>query len=226
MNSRTATIDRVPDLGTQIAKALKSAILLGYLTFDVTLTQSNLCERVKMSRMPVRDVLARLTDQGLIGGAEQGLLHPIALSPDDIADLFRVEAQLASLAARSATERATEGDLARIRELHTRMTKAVLEEDMATAAASNRLFHREINLAARALMLVSALRTTFVHVHREFLMEFPQCVRHSLTEHEAILAALERRTASKVATLMPRRVEHSGEEVARGLAQSRSEKPY
>jgi DNA-binding GntR family transcriptional regulator len=224
MDEVVTSVKRVPPLGTQIANAIKSAILLGHLTSDVTLTQSDLCKRFKTSRMPVRDALARLTDQGLIERDEQGLLRPILLSPDDIADLFRVEAQLASLAARKAAERATEGDLVHIRELHLRMTKAVDEEDIATAAAMNRLFHREINIAARAPMLISALRATSAHVHREFLMEFPQWVRHSLTEHEAIVIALERRTPSKVATLMRRHVEHSAKEVARGLAQARAQK--
>lgn len=166
-----------------------SAIEAGTYRPGDRLVESELAERLGVSRTPVREALQRLETQGVVIRDGRSLIVA-SLDHNQLAELYTVRAELEALAARLAARHATPEEV--------RVLGQMIEADRGTMhdpqalAASNRRFHHQIHLASHNRFLVQQLdmlHRSMALMARTTLAAEGRAPR-ALDEHRAIVAAI------------------------------------
>lgn len=124
---------------------LRRLIFAGDLGAGTDHLESELADRLGMSRTPVREALLRLEAQGLVEVRPRKGVRIKPLSPTDMAEIYDVLTELESLAAANAASRnLTDADLAILAESITKMDAALANDDREGWAAADDAFHREL----------------------------------------------------------------------------------
>ncbi len=159
------------------------------------LVESELAERLGVSRTPVREALQRLETQSLLTRDGRSLIVA-SLDHNQLAELYVVRAELEGLAARLAARHATPEEMRVLREMVDE-DRALLGNPKALSRA-NRRFHKQIHLASHNRYLVQQLDL----VHRSMALMATTSLaaqgrgEDALAEHAAIVAAIETRAES------------------------------
>jgi DNA-binding GntR family transcriptional regulator len=176
------------DAYTLILEAIEAGI---YKPGD-RLVESELAERLGVSRTPVREALQRLETQSMLSRDGRSLIVA-SLDHNQLAELYAVRTELEGLAARLAARHATDEEI--------RVLRGMVEDDRALMdqprelARANKRFHRQIHLASHNRFLVQQLDL----VHRSMaLMATTSLAAEgrsevALAEHDQIVAAIEAR---------------------------------
>ncbi len=174
------------DAYTLILEAIEAGV---YKPGD-RLVESELAERLGVSRTPVREALQRLETQSMLSRDGRSLIVA-SLDHNQLAELYVVRTELEGLAARLAARHATDEEV--------RLLRAMVEEDRALVkdpqglARANKRFHRQIHLASHNRFLVQQLDL----VHRSMaLMATTSLAAEgrsevALSEHDKIVSAIE-----------------------------------
>ncbi len=159
------------------------------------LVESELAERLGVSRTPVREALQRLETQSVLRRDGRSLIVA-SLDHNQLAELYVVRAELEGLAARLAARHATPEEVNVLREMVAE-DRALLG-DPAAMSRANRRFHKQIHLASHNRFLVQQL--DLVHRHMALLATTSLAVEgrgeRALAEHEAIVAAIAAQDAA------------------------------
>jgi DNA-binding GntR family transcriptional regulator len=201
-------------LGSQIAHHLREEIVLGRLAAGTPVSQQWLCERYGTSRMPVRDALVKLTAEGLIVTTRGGHSVVAQLTPDDILDVFEIEAIVNGRAARRAAARAQDEDVAELRGLHEAMVEAERDGDLERLTELNWNFHKRINMLSGSAKLIAMLRTVSLNIPQTYLLELPDWASQTNRDHAGIVAALADRDGDAAETLVAEHVRRAGGNLA------------
>jgi DNA-binding GntR family transcriptional regulator len=190
------------------ARELRDRILIGDLVPGARIDLDQLAEEFGTSRTPVREACLTLAHEGLVRVAPRSGVTVIGVNADDTVENFAVMAVLSGVAAAWAAERITEEELKAVRGLRTSVVAAVESEgDIATA---NWAFHREINRACRSPRLLRLLSQTGRLVPMSFFRLFPEQIPCSLSEHDALVKALEERDAGAARQVTEQHFAESG----------------
>jgi len=176
-----------------VYRRLKEQIITGDMAPGSRLIELNIAADFGVSRTPVREALKRLAAENLVlADPARGM---IVHAPDarEIEDVFVVREALDGLAARLAAHRITPSELARLRLIVDTMREAIRGDRREQILISNQRFHDVIYSAAGNPMLARVASDLRDFVRRFTTLPFasPDRVEHVLTEHEAILAALQ-----------------------------------
>ena len=176
------------DAYTLILEAIEAGI---YKPGD-RLVESELAERLGVSRTPVREALQRLETQSMLSRDGRSLIVA-SLDHNQLAELYAVRTELEGLAARLAARHATDEEI--------RVLRGMVEDDRALKntprelAKANKRFHRQIHLASHNRFLVQQLDL----VHRSMALMASTSLAAdgrdevALAEHDQIVAAIEAR---------------------------------
>ncbi|WP_338889374.1 GntR family transcriptional regulator [Rhodococcus sovatensis] len=131
------------NLRQQAVTALRSAITSGELRPRSALVETELSERLQISRGTLREALRQLQQEGLVVTGARGRLHVRHLDTKEIQDIFSVRAALEGLAA-SAIARHPERPLviARLRAALELMGQAPKDETLDDRIEADLDFHR------------------------------------------------------------------------------------
>lgn len=93
------------DLSTEAYRQLRELIVSGQLAPGSRIIESEVADRLAISRTPVRSALARLMQEGYVvpGGGRQNRLSVTALTVDDAREIFEIVGEIEGLAARRAS---------------------------------------------------------------------------------------------------------------------------
>ncbi len=156
------------------------------------LVESELAERLGVSRTPVREALQRLETQSMLTRDGRSLIVA-SLDHNQLAELYVVRSELEGLAARLAAQHATEEEIAVLRGMNAE-DRALMGDPEALSRA-NRRFHKQIHLASHNRFLVQQL--DLVHRHMALLATTSLAVdgrgEKALAEHDAIVDAIAAR---------------------------------
>jgi acyl-CoA synthetase (AMP-forming)/AMP-acid ligase II/DNA-binding GntR family transcriptional regulator len=205
-------------LGNQIADTLRREILLGVLSPGTQVSQQQLCERFGTSRMPVRDALRELVQEGLmtLDSARHIVVAP--LSKQDLLDAFTIEGVLTGMATERASQRASAADLDSLERLHEAMLEAAEGSHQNAMVEFNWSFHRTINHMSGSRKLILALRKVSVDLPRDFLEQVPEWNVRSNADHARILAAMRAGKHKTAGKCMAEHVTVSGRGLVEHLA--------
>lgn len=152
-------IERKPQqLSDAVFEALRKGILDGTLAPGEWLRQESLAQELGVSQITVRDALNRLVGKGLAIRVPYKGVRVIALSADDLEDIWAMRRLLEGLAAELAAERITPEELARMRELLSASIVDADPESVERAREANREFHEIVIQASGRRFLVRILR--------------------------------------------------------------------
>ncbi|HMO08523.1 MAG TPA: GntR family transcriptional regulator [Paracoccaceae bacterium] len=155
------------------------------------LVESELAERLGVSRTPVREALQRLETQAMVTRDGRSLIVA-SLDHNQLAELYAVRTELEGLAARLAARHATEEEVRVLRGM-VEEDRKLLGGDPRALSRANRRFHRQIHLASHNRFLVQQLdlvhRSMALMASTSFAAEGRDAA--GIAEHDAIVTAIE-----------------------------------
>jgi DNA-binding GntR family transcriptional regulator len=211
----------------KLAATLQDRVLSGQLVSGSRLRQEALADEFGVSRTPIREALRKLQASGLVEVQPHRGALVRGPSAREIRDAYEVRAELEGLAADLAAQRIQQEQLDALHVVQGEFREALAhmkrrggarrdlpDRDIEQWRRANDGFHQLIQAAAANDVLVA----TLANLHRSFPRDLSRIVLgESLTllaenvhEHEAILDAIERRSAAEARELMVKHVRHAG----------------
>jgi DNA-binding GntR family transcriptional regulator len=193
-----------PALYEQVAERLRTRIFAHELEPGAWVDEQALAEEFGISRTPLREALKVLAAEGLVQLRPRRGCYVAALSEQDLDEIFPVMALLEGRCAQEATTKATEDDLKRLQTIHADLERYAANGDADRFFESNQAFHNALQDLADNRWLKQLIEETrqFIKLTRRDSLNLEGRLKQSLTEHRAILAAVERRDADEAARLM------------------------
>lgn len=178
--------------GRNAYRGILEAIREGIFLPGDRLREEEVAQRLGMSRTPVREAFGRLLEKGLLQPAPGRGLAIAVLEMDQLFELYALRGEFEGLVARFAARHATEAEIAHLRQVNDRFAAAA---SPAEAARINRRFHARLYDAARNRYLRSAVEDLQETIALLPVTTFSRKGRlaEAVAEHEAIVAAIERR---------------------------------
>lgn len=199
--------------GEEMANEVREMILSGKLRLGERIDQDSLAEQFGMSRLPVREALITLEQEGLVVNTPRRGVYVADLSPEDVVDQYEVYGLIAGMAAARAAERLPSDKITELRKAHEAFVKA---KGGKAQQRANELFHRIINRSAGPQLraTLGRLARSLPSHHYLFDSEWAKLAAH---HHEQVLNAIEHRDASRARAAMVEHLVASGHQAVAAL---------
>lgn len=191
--------------GDRVAHAydqLKELIVWGKLAPGSRIIETDIAERLGVSRTPVRSALQRLLQEGFIVGVVNGTQAKLSVAPltlDDARELFAITSEVEGLAARWAAELPDQDRLPVVRQLRAindglgcRVDRG--DPDPHEVFDTDRAFHQcffEAGAGPRLRSLHKAVKPQAERYVRLYISSLIDQIHTSVEEHDAVVAAIE-----------------------------------
>lgn len=204
-------------LHEEVVSRVRVMLLEGEIPPGARIPERDLCDKLQISRTPLREALKVLAAEGLVQLLPNRGSRAARLTDKDLNDLFEVCQGLEALAGELACERITETQTGEIAAAHDAMAQHYREGDLTHYYRCNRQIHEAIVAAAGNPALSALYESVTARIRRaRYLTPMtPQRWALALREHEAILNALQRRDAIGLAHILRAHLRHKREEVIR-----------
>lgn len=195
-------------LKTRVYEALKEIIGQMDIYSDDgprRLDERALGEQLGVSRTPVREAISRLEQEGLVQNIARRGTFVVRKTKEEILDMIDVWAALESMAARLATTRSSNEEIAELRKMYTTYdsteeTKAHIDEYSET----NIEFHQTIIKLGKSPLITQMADQLFFHMRaiRASTIKERDRLSRSVIDHIRIIEALEERDPYHVEQLV------------------------
>jgi DNA-binding GntR family transcriptional regulator len=201
VRERAAVADGPSNRGESVARAydqVRELIVWGRLSPGSRIVESEIADRLGISRTPTRSALHRLQQEGYVTALNRGKERRLIVAPltqDDARELFQVVGQLEGLAARSAAELSTARRaevVARLKQLNRELAQAAREArpDPVRIFDLDTAFHRtyvEKGAGPRLLALHDAIKPQAERYIRLYISSLVDEITTSVEEHDTII---------------------------------------
>lgn len=197
-------------------RRLLDEIRNGALAPGARLRETDLAERLGISRTPVREAIRQLEADGLVVHLPRQGATIRSLDHAEVVELYEMRAVLEGTAARLAARAASDIELAELAELNADLAAAPSGPQ---AREVNRQFHRMLLESARnrfLLKAVSALQKTLLILGPTTLAD-PSRATSAVAEHSAVLTALQARDGAGAEAAMRAHIDASLSARIRGM---------
>ena len=194
---------------------VRTMLLEGEIPPGARIPERELCERLKISRTPLREALKVLAAEGLVQLLPNRGSRAAKLTDKDMRDLFEVCQGLEALAGELACERITDTQVAEIAASHAMMAQHHHDGDLLQYYRCNRAIHEAIVAAAGNPVLSALYESVTARIRRARYVTpmTPPRWTMALQEHEAILNALRRRDGVALSHVLRTHLRHKRLEV-------------
>jgi DNA-binding GntR family transcriptional regulator len=202
-------------LHEEVVGRVRAMLLDGDIPPGARIPERDLCEKLQISRTPLREALKVLAADGLVQLLPNRGSRAAKLTDRDMHDLFEVCQGLEALAGELACERITDAAIADVAAAHAAMAQHYQDNDLLQYYRCNRQIHEAIIAAAGNPVLSSLYESVTARIRRARYVT-PMTPRRwalALQEHEAILNALQRRDSVGLAHILRAHLRHKREEV-------------
>ncbi|MGW5151490.1 GntR family transcriptional regulator [Rhodococcus koreensis] len=176
----------------RVISAILTQIGSGELSPGEQLRQGTLAERLGVSRVPVREALHGLAEQGVLVHEKHRGFFVAKRSPSELAQLVRL-LELVGNEVLQTIELPDEATIARLRELNREMLVVVDDDDdIVRTVELNKEFHFTIFQLSSKAIFVSELNRLWRLAHPYIIAEMltPEGRRRRICEHEEIIRQL------------------------------------
>ena len=193
-----------PALYEQVAERLRNRIYAHELAPGAWIDEQALAQEYGISRTPMREALKVLAAEGLVQLKPRRGCYVTELSERDLDEIFPVMALLEGRCAFEAAQRANAAELAELARLHERLEKYAAESDTDRFFEANQAFHLAVQQLAGNRWLSQLINDTrkLMKLTRRDSLRLEGRLKQSLTEHRAILSAIQRHDANDAGRLM------------------------
>ncbi|WP_454753660.1 GntR family transcriptional regulator [Cupriavidus necator] len=195
-----------PRLHDAVVEHLRKFVVEGILTPGTKLNERELCERLGISRTPLREAFKVLAAEGLVDLSPNRGASISRMSESEVWENFELMSGLEAFSGELACERISPTELAEIKALHYAMLVCRAQNDLPGYYSRNQQIHDRINEAARN----SALRQTYQSINRRLhamrLRSNQQSGKwdQAIDDHEDMIKALEARDGKRLASILKR----------------------
>ena len=202
-------------LHDEIVTRVRDMIIEGHLAPGTRIHEGQLGQSLGVSRTPLREALKFLASEGLIDLVPSRGAVVRRLTRKDVRDMLQVLSALEALAGRLACAEATDAEIAEVRRLHDEMIRLYEAGNRLEYFKLNQRIHSSFPKLSRNAMLAATHETIQARLKRiRFLgNETRDKWRSSITEHEEMITALERRDADALAEVLSRHMANAWERI-------------
>jgi len=202
-------LERPGPLRERVYEALLELITTRALRPGQHLIESELAGHLGVSRQPVREALQRLNTEGWVDlrPAQGAFVHEPTESEAD--QLLSVRTLLETEAARLAAANSGSAGVAALEELCTHGERAVADDDVDLAVATNARFHAKVMELAGNLVLAELAGQVDRRARWYYTPVARQRGRQSWIEHRELIAAISRRDEQRATEVMRAHTEHT-----------------
>jgi DNA-binding GntR family transcriptional regulator len=209
-------------LQAEVVSRLREEIVEGIWEPGMRLQERVLCERYGVSRSPLREACRVIAAEGLLElQPNRGAVVTRPTMTDAVENMEIISA-LQTLAIRLACERASDQQLARIEELHSRMREYSERHEIVPFFGLNNDIHDAIVNASGNSALVSMHEHASRHITRLQKLSGAQEADPaiSMAEHEAFINALLRRDAATASAAIETHLKTVTEQIRNRISES------
>jgi DNA-binding GntR family transcriptional regulator len=188
-------------LRERVYEILREDILSGQLGPGAELSEVALADRLGVSRGPIREALGLLRAQGLVTMQPRRGAYVSVLTRQEFLEAYQVREALEALAARLASERLGDEDIAEFEALHDELRRAVRDRAVQRFFDANQRFHATLVALSGNGRLI-AVHAQLVEQMGRYMarsLSLRGSLERSLEEHEQILDALRARDGARAA---------------------------
>ena len=193
-------LEQSKGLKTRVYEALRE--LIGHMdiystTEPIRLDERVLGEQLGVSRTPVREAISRLEQEGIVENIARRGAFVVRKKKNEILDIVDVWAALESMAARLATSRASDEEIAELRHKFTSMDGDDARAHIDEYSDTNIEFHQTIIRLGHSELITQMADQLFFHMRaiRASTIKDRDRVAQSVMDHTRIIEALEERDA-------------------------------
>jgi DNA-binding GntR family transcriptional regulator len=191
-------------LHQEVADTLREEIFAGLMAPAAFLDETALCQRLEISRTPLREALKVLTSEGLLRHEPRRGCFVNEVTEKDLDDIFPVIALLEGRCAFEAARNASEADLLELGALHERLCAHAEAGEVTQYYEVNFIIHEAIISLANNRFLKQAIADLRKILKLSRLRSLGAAGRlaQSLSEHMAIFAAIKKRDSESAEVAM------------------------
>ena len=197
-------------LHDQVAARLRTMLVEGCIRPGAKLNERELSEQLRVSRTPLREAIKMLAVEGLVDLLPNRGAVAVQLTEADVLHTFEMLAGLEGMSGELAAQRITDAERTEVRALHFEMLACHARSDLSGYYRLNAAIHNAINAAARNPVLASTYRQINARVQslRFSTNQNASKWQRAVTEHEAMVAALDARDGSGLRALLVQHLQH------------------
>jgi DNA-binding GntR family transcriptional regulator len=200
-------LDTSTSFRNQAYQAIKEAITAANIyahPSEIRLDERQLSQALGVSRTPIREAMTLLEQEGFLRTLPRRGVFIIRKTRREIVEMVQVWAALESLAARLATQRASDKEIARLRAMMADFQVARPDEHMDEYSDKNIAFHQAIIAMGGCDLIASITENLFLHVRaiRKVTILQDNRASRSIVDHMRIIEALEKRDADSAERLV------------------------
>ncbi len=203
---KTASNNKIAaSLHDEVLIQLRRMIFEGELKPGARIVERLLCERLKVSRTPLREAFKVLASEGLLDLLPNCGARVSQLREQDIRDALEVMGAIEGLAGELAAKRASDDVMAEIRALHYQMYAHYLRRELPEYFRLNQAIHRRIVEAAGNGLLTAQYDLLSLRVARaRYVVNRLDEERwaQAMKEHDALLDCMMRRAGTELRELL------------------------
>lgn len=193
-------LEQSKGLKIQVYEALRE--LIGHMDIydsrePIRLDERALGEQLGVSRTPVREALSRLEQEGIVENIARRGAFVVRKNKEEILDIVDVWAALESMAARLATSRASDAEIAELRNKFSTFDGDNARAHIDEYSDTNIEFHQTIIRLGHSELIMQMADQLFFHMRaiRASTIKDRDRVAQSVMDHSRIIEAIEERDA-------------------------------
>jgi DNA-binding GntR family transcriptional regulator len=204
---KIARIGEGLSLKARAYEALKAAIMNMNIYADeaeLRLDERDLSQRFGVSRTPLREALAQLDQEGLVRIVARRGIFIVRKTKAEILDMITVWAALESMAARLATQHASDAEILRLHAHVDQFSQDEVARKMGEYSDANIKFHQAIIGLGKCPLIAEICNGLFMHmraIRQRTIFELDRAKR-SIVDHTEIVNALEARETERAERLV------------------------
>ena len=170
---------------------------------EIRIDERALCQRLGVSRTPVREAMTLLEQEGFLRTEPRRGIFIVRKTRRQIVEMIQVWAALEGMAARLATKRASDKEIAALRNIFGKFADANPAEKIDEYSDANIAFHQALIKLSGSDLIVGMTDNLFLHVRavRRVTIAHGDRAERSLADHLKIIEALAKRNADRAEKL-------------------------
>jgi DNA-binding GntR family transcriptional regulator len=187
------------NLKEAVHQRLKESIIRGEIAAGTKLAETQLAQKLGVSRTPLREAINRLEQDGFVEIIPRRGAFVKKQSLREILENLELREVLEGLAVRLAARRATPAMIRKMKACFQGFSERNVEQSISSYAHQNIRFHNLIIQASQNRKLIALIRNLFdqMDMVRLHTIVLPGRARKSLSEHSAIIRFIEKGSAQR-----------------------------
>jgi DNA-binding GntR family transcriptional regulator len=202
-------------LRARVFVTIENDILNGRYKAGESLIESRIADEMNVSRTPVREAIRQLELEGLLVYIPNKGAIVKGLSSEDIRDIFQIRIKIESIAAKRAASNITPSQLKELKEAVEFEKFYTNKGDTEQILKFDTKFHEIIFRASGSRLLDRTLTSFHHYIQRARSLSLKDMTRakKTLSEHRAIMKAIEKGDKEKAEALMEEHVLNASENI-------------